>query len=316
MIDAAQRAVRRVAALDAGPLSQGLSAPNAARALREACDQVSAGLDAALHGWSDPPRSVGIVAAHGVFTSPLEWVALYAARGVAVRVKASARGPAFATEVARAFRAEGLDVTASTERHLPPVEALLAFGADETVAALRASVPAARFRGYGHRFSVAIVHDERRAEALADDVARYDTRGCFAPAAIFTFGDPAALARALVEAMAEAERRWPRGVVDPTLGPEWRRRVGLARVRGTATLGAAWAVLTMPSEHFTPVALPRMAVVHGVRDLRELHRYRPWFSSCATDDPTVAQGFLRVCAPGELQVPAFPRLHDGMPMTL
>jgi hypothetical protein len=259
---------------------------------------------------------VGIVAAHGVFTSPLEWMALYAAVGAAVRVKASARDPLFVAAVADAFRGEGLDVTASTDRHLPPVEALLAFGADETIAELRASVPAALFRGYGHRFSLAIVHDERQVEALADDVARYDTRGCFAPAAILTFGDPQRLARAVAEASAETERRWPRGMVDPALGPEWRRRVGLARVRGTATLDDAWAVLTMPIDHFTPVALPRMAVIHPVQDLAVLEPYRRWLSSCATDDPSCATAFPRVCAPGQLQVPAFPRRHDGLPMTI
>ncbi len=315
MMGAVLRAIATVRSFDAVPLSQGLSDENATRSLHEACDLVTAGLEAAIRNWRQPPRSVGIVAAHGVFTSPLEWMALYAARGVAVHVKASARDPAFVSETARAFRAEGLEVTASTDRHLPPVETVLAFGADETIAELRDSVPLDRFRGYGHRFSVAVVHDERAAEALADDHARYDTRGCFAPAAVFTLGDPERLARALAAAMAEAERRWPRGTVDPALGPEWRRRVGLARVRGTATLGEAWAVLTMPEEHFTPVALPRMAVVHGVRDLAALDPYRRWLSSCATDDPALPEGFLRVCAPGELQLPAFPRLHDGLPMT-
>lgn len=316
MIDAVRRAVANVRLLDAAPLSQGLSAANARRSLDEACDLVASGLEAGLRDWDDPPRSVGIVAAHGVFTSPLEWMALYAAAGTAVRAKASGRDPRFVTAAADAFRAEGLDVTASTDRHLPPVEALLAFGADETIAELRASVPAALFRGYGHRFSLAIVHDERHVEALADDVARYDTRGCFAPAAILTFGDPLRLARELAEASAETERRWPRGDVDPALGPEWRRRVGLARVRGTATLGDAWAVLTMPADHFTPVALPRMTVIHPVRDLSLLEPYRRWLSSCATDDPASATAFPRACAPGQLQVPAFPRLHDGLPMTI
>ena len=316
MIDAVRRAVASVRSLDAGPLSQGLSAANATRSLHEACDLVTAGLDAAVRDWGSPPASVGIVAAHGVFTSPLEWMALYAAAGAAVRVKASGRDPRFVTAAADAFRTEGLDVTASTDRHLPPVEALLAFGADETIAELRASVPAALFRGYGHRFSLAIVHDERHVEALADDVARYDTRGCFAPAAILTFGDPLQLARELAEASVETERRWPRGAVDPALGPEWRRRVGLARVRGTATLGDAWAVLTMPVEHFTPVALPRMTVIHPVRDLSVLEPYRRWLSSCATDDPSAGTAFPRVCTPGQLQLPAFPRLHDGLPMTI
>ena len=121
MIGAVRRAVANVRSLDAAPLSQGLSAANARRSLHEACDLVAAGLDAALRDWEDPPRSVGIVAAHGVFTSPLEWMALYAAAGAAVRVKASGRDPRFVTAAADAFRAEGLDVTASTDRHLPPI---------------------------------------------------------------------------------------------------------------------------------------------------------------------------------------------------
>jgi len=72
----------------------------------------------------------------------------------------------------------------------------------------------------------------------------------------------------------------------------------------------------MPVEHFTPVALPRMTVIHPVRDLSVLEPYRRWLSSCATDDPSAGTAFPRVCTPGQLQLPAFPRLHDGLPMTI
>src|SRR6185503_14820383 len=110
-----RRAIEAIRALDAAPLSQGLGEANAARCLRDACDDILAGLDRAIEGWTDPPRSVALVAAHGVFTSPLEWVALYAARGVPIHVKASARDPAFVEAMTRAFQNEGLAVSASTE---------------------------------------------------------------------------------------------------------------------------------------------------------------------------------------------------------
>ena len=72
----------------AAPLAQA-SAENAAECFRLACEPLRReALQRALAVPGRRPPDVTIAAAWGVFTSPLEWVALYAAAGMAVHLKA------------------------------------------------------------------------------------------------------------------------------------------------------------------------------------------------------------------------------------
>jgi hypothetical protein len=299
-----------------------LSPENAQACLHQAVRPLNAhSLEAALDEAGPLPSSVAIVTAYGVFTSPVEWVALALAGGAKVHIKAPSIDPALVRALAEDMSTEGLPVSWSTDRSLPDVDAVVAFGDDETVAAVAESMPAARSAQYGHRFSVGLVAGDpvEAAHVLALDVARYDTRGCMAPAAVFTTGDPSALAQALSSAMQNAEHQWPRGKVDPALGPEWRRRLGLARVVGQTYTGASWAVTSLPSTHFTPTTLPRMVTVHGVTDGAEFQSimapWKRWLSTCGTDAPDlVGTDFHRISALGWMQAPPFPRNHDGRPM--
>jgi hypothetical protein len=174
---------------------------------------------------------------------------------------------------------------------------------------------------YGHRFSLAWVTGDPHvaARALAVDIARYDTRGCMAPIAIFCTGDGIALGTALGAAMQETEHRWPRGTIDPSLGSEWRRRLGLARVLGHTWVGAQWAVSVTPAAYFSPVSLPRMGTIHPIKDEASLRRHlapwTPWLSTLGTDAENVTiNGIHRVCPLGWMQAPPIPRDHDGRPM--
>ena len=329
-VGAVLRGLARLRRRDATPLGQGLSAAGAAGALANAVGALDAqGFAAELGQPGRRPARVVIVVAYGVFTSPIEWCALLLAAGCAVHLKAPARDPALCLALAEDMRAEGLPCTASPDRSLPPCDKVLAFGGDAGVAAVAraAGVPVI---AHGHRLSVALTSgDPTLAHAWAWDAAWADTRGCLAPTALFCLGDPAPLVDALHEAMSVAEIAMPRGVCDAGLGPEWRRRVGLARREGRALEGAAHAVLQLPASRFLPVALPRMIVVHPVADGHALwHLLKPWaaqLSTLATDDwlrhwrdapqwwPVYA-AFPRLAHPGGLQRPPFPRRHDGMPM--
>jgi|GEM_PF-574672 len=76
---------------------------------------------------------------------------------------------------------------------LKECDAVIVYGTDETVEAVKRKTPAkVRFVERGHRFSVAIVDadfaDERTAELLALDVARFDQRGCLSPQVCFVMG--------------------------------------------------------------------------------------------------------------------------------
>lgn len=321
-VDAVLRALDRLRRIDPTPQSQGLS-PAGARAARDAA--ISAitrdGLARELGTPGRRPASVAVVVAYGVFTSPLEWAALFSAAGCRVHLKAPSRDPAFCRVLAEVLAAENLPVTAGTDRELSGYEAVVAFGDDASVEAVARATPQARHSLYGHRFSVAWIDDPLFAQAVAYDHALYDTRGCMAPVAVFTRGDPETVAEALAEAMDSMQNALPRGRVDPALGPEWRRRVGLARIRGSVREGEDWAVLVLPPESFTPASLPRMAVVHPVGEAGPDEILAPWrgrLSSLATEkiglDLPLFKWFPRICIPGTLQRPDFPRLHDGRPM--
>jgi hypothetical protein len=327
---AALRGLARLRGRDAEALGQGLSAAGAAAALGTAVSAISAeGLAAELATPGRRPGRVVIVVAYGVFTSPIEWCALLLAAGCAVHLKAPARDPALCLALAEDMRAEGLPCTASPDRRLPPCDKVLAFGGDAGVAAVAAG-SAAPVVQHGHRMSVLLTEgDPVLAHAWAWDAAWYDTRGCLAPTALFCLGDPGPLVEALHEAMGQAALAMPRGACDPGLGPEWRRRVGLARRLGRALVGEEHAVLQLPAGHFLPLALPRMIVVHAISDGHALHRLlQPWaanLSTLGTEDwlrhwrdarqwwPVYA-AFPRLAQPGALQRPPFPRRHDGLPM--
>lgn len=264
----------------------------------------------------DPLPGVVLVVARGPFTSPLEWLALYATLGLRVHLKLprDAAGPG--TAFARAFAREGLPVTASTDRDLGGFPAIVAMGGDQTAEELRRAWPQARLLAFGHRVSAAWVQvpddaEERRAlaRALAWDHLLYDTSGCMAPVAIFAAGDREALALDLDRALCEAP--WPRATLDPRLGPAWRERLGLARARGRAWVGAEHAVLLLPAEALPERALPRMACLLPA-DPTALARLP--LSSLAVAGPPPPVLAPRICAPGRLQTPEFPRRHDGVDM--
>lgn len=322
MLEPTLRALAALRASEAMPLGQGLSAENAAACLHQAIRPFNPHtLAAAVEAAGPVPNRVAIVVPAGVFTTPIEWVAIAVAAGAEVHLKAPATDPALCRRLTACFTAEGLPVTCSDERTLPPVDVILAFGRDSTIDDIAADFPEVPVIRYGHRFSLAFVggRPEAAAGPLVLDVARYDSRGCMAPTAVFTTVDPGALVSSLVPIMQQMEQRTPRGEVDPAFGPEWRRRLGLARVLGTATTGSAWAITVTPPDHYVPEALPRMINIHPVDDADHLRRtLAPWahqLSTLGTDDPTVMiPGIHRVCALGWMQAPTIPRKHDGRPM--
>ena len=189
-------------------VGQGLSLPNTRACLQAACDAITAnGLAKELETPGARPQQTAIVTAYGVFTSPLEWVAMMVAAGSAVHLKAPSQDAAFCTLIADCFRAEGLPVTTSTARQLGIFDAVIAFGDDESVANIKRETPHARHALYGHRFSVCVVGSESSlgqdvASAIARDHALYDTRGCMARLCVFAT-PRLALVRFALGAMAE-----------------------------------------------------------------------------------------------------------------
>ena len=322
MLEATLTALAQLRGTDAMALSQGLSSHNAEACLSQAIRPLTReGLSAAVHAAGELPASIAIVVPAGVFTTPIEWTAIAVAAGCRVHLKAPAADPALCRSMAAAFREAGAPVTWSTDRELPPVDAIVAFGADSTVDTIARAHPDTPMARYGHRFSLAFVGGDPSAAAgpLAADIACYDGRGCMAPAAVFTTGDPVLLAESLAPQMTSTQQRAPRGTVDGALGPEWRRRLGLAKITGQVWTGAQWAVTVSPAEHFVPVALPRMVNIHSIESHGALQvllaPWEAWLSTLGSDTPSLSlAGVHRVCRLGWMQAPSIPREHDGQIM--
>lgn len=315
--------------LDPTPFSEGLGPAHARVGWEAALGAITAeGLESELRTPGDRPRTVLLVAARGVFTAPLEWVVLALAAGAAVRWKAPTGAEALPAAVADAAQALDLPLEVHQGRSPGTPDAVIAFGSDQTVAALAAATPGARHALYGHRFSLGAVSEtceDDVLEGISRDAALYASRGCMAPAAVLVEGDPALLGPRLAAVHDQTLAALPGPPLPAAHGPEWRRRIALARRRGGVwTHGQATVVALDPAD-LTPTPLPGMIVLHGVRDGDHaralLAPWLPWLSSLALDPALRSGGWTalaaaahRSCAPGTLQVPPFPRRHDGRPM--
>ena len=202
----------------------------------------------------------------------------------------------------------------------------MAFGDDSTISDIEAQYPDTPKALFGHRFSVGIT-EEILPQILAWEVGSFDSRGCMAPVAVFCMTEITPHLDALAAAMTQCQRAMPRGQVDGAMGPEWRRRMGLART-GPGQEGEGWAITVLPSEYFEPVALPRMLSLIPVSGPEEVARVlAPWqdqLSTMGTDNllrryhaaiwKEIYGWFPRVVAMGQMQRPKLPRLHDGVEM--
>ena len=125
-------------------------------------------------------------------------------------------------------------------------DVVVAYGGDETVAALRGRTPVTtRFVAYHHRVSVAVVgvealgrpHAEASAASLAKAVAIFDQRGCVSPRVVYVEEggtvSPRAFASLLAQSLAGLGRDLPSGGLDRA------EASALHQVRGTAELVAA-----------------------------------------------------------------------------
>lgn len=306
----------RLAALDPTGWGTGLSADNARACWSGAvADLDPAALTAPVAGTK--PDAVLIVCSGNVFTAPLPWLLHLRARGVRVIAKPASGQEASVRAMAeviggvevRAWRGGDAEAEGAA---MAGVDGVMAFGGAEAMAEIGRRVPpGVVWLPFGPRFGVGVV-DTLDARAV-EDVALYDGHGCMSPAAYFARHADLDAAAAWMEA---AEARLPRGEVDPADAAAIRARVMLARAVGEKRTGPGWAVLRLPAAHFSPVALPRMLVVHPFEDIEEVRAaVAPWrdrLGTVATDLPGAYLGAARMCAPGRMQHPACGRFHDGV----
>ena len=186
-----------------------------------------------------PPRLVAVMGAGTVFPPAIVAATCALLLRSPVVIKSSSLEPVLAPLWARTLAECDPDLgslvtvlnwsrieTELTRALFEPAEAVVAFGDDDTMAALgQALPPGATLIGHGHKVSAAIltaralVADARGlARRLARDVAIYDQQGCLSPHTVFVIESAATPARdfaaLLAEELADLARQWPRGPLD------------------------------------------------------------------------------------------------------
>ena len=225
--------------------------------------------------------------------------------------------------------------------------ALTATGSDETLAAIRAQLPArVRFLGYGRRLSFGLVtrevlQPETVADIVtraADDVIAWNQQGCLSPHVFYVEErgkvDADVFANQLATELANREAAEPRGPISTTEAADIASRRALYETlsfhRGDVKLwqspgSTAWTVVYEHDLRFRVSCLNRFIFVKPMAhfaDLRQgLDEVRDHLSTAGIAAPPerskelarqlAAEGVLRLCPLGQMQNPPLPWRHDG-----
>lgn len=271
--------------------------------------------------------------------------------GSPVLVKPASRDPVTPGLVARSLEevdpelGGAVDVVAfsggddACVRTLLEADCVVVTGSDATVAAVAGHAdPSRRLVCYGHRLSVAVTGGQLRGAALGDamarlalDVALWDQLGCLSPIELYVLGggETAAddAADALAAALDTAERRWPRGAIDPRSAAaiayeraDAEMRAAAGRKAGVrASAGTRWTVVREDGPARRPAPLHRFVRVVPVPDpealeqaLRPLARHLAGIGVAGVGaDALPDLGPVRVCPLGTLQSPPLGWRDDG-----
>jgi hypothetical protein len=225
-------------------------------------------------------------------------------------------------------------------------DTVLAYGGNETLAALRQQLPVStRFLPHGHKLSVGLVsaaaldaqHLPGVARAAALDVVRYEQQGCYSPHAYYVARggrvSPREFALALAGELSALQHKFARrtlsleeaaSVAGWRQGQELRGQDGSVELIGDA--GAPWAVAYADQAGpLLPCALNRTVQVQAVASLAEtlplLAVQRDFLQTVgiaaspeelhALAEGLGLAGATRICALGQMTAPEAGWHHDG-----
>lgn len=203
------------------PLSTGLSPAGVDYALThclESCPE-PADLARICAATAEAPR-VHVVLSANVFTAPLRAIALGLASSERICVRASRREPVMA-ELLHAASEGQFEVVSAIDP--APGDHVWAYGADETLAEIAATLPrGVTYHAHGFGYGAALLdaatcHDAGAAQRLALDTVLFDQRGCLSPrfAVVHAPLDATlAFARSLAAALDDWQARLPLGSLD------------------------------------------------------------------------------------------------------
>ncbi len=277
-------------------------------------------LAASLPGLAVQPLLPALLARRPVLLKSASAEPLFAPSFLAALAR---REPRLANAVAAATWPGG--EAALEEPVLAGVERVIAYGGQEMLDDLGrrlGEIASAKLIAFGPKVSLGVVAaaaDLRAAaEGLARDVALFDQRGCLSVVAVYTDGDPQALAGRLARELAELGERWPPGPRDRFLS------AAVQHLRLDAEMRGLWHS-ELPLREGTVIVEPKPALkaspglrtvrVHPLTDLARLPEIlAPWQgklqgAALAGEgawalEPALARlGVSRCTAPGELQMP-------------
>ena len=229
-------------------------------------------------------------------------------------------------------------------------DCVTATGSDETLAAIRARLPAkTRFLGYGHRVSLGFVAHEvltgsygrQIVSRAADDVVAWNQLGCLSPHVIYvqTGGEasPEKFAELLADELERREQTEPRGGLPAETAAVIASRRGIYGVRAAHSPettqhwcsrdSTAWTVVYEADARFQLSCLNRFIYVKPVRDLAEaLQNTGAVLGRVSTVGLGAPEhrmeelalelarwGVTRACPLGRMQNPPLTWHHDGRP---
>lgn len=218
--------------------------------------------------------------------------------------------------------------------------AVLAYGADASIAAIRQLVPPeVRFLGHGHKISFAVVAaeaaTEQTARRLARDVAMYDQQGCVSPHMAFVERggplSPAGFAEACAAAFAQLQGEMPRAKLTLEEAAALRAARDEAEFTADAFHGSpgdlAWAVIHSETPAFLPSPLNRLLRTYAISSLSEVEGlvapHAAYLQTIAYAGPEARRlalaetlgrlGASRIAPIGQAQQPHPLWRHDGAP---
>jgi hypothetical protein len=269
-------------------------------------------------------------------------------------VKVSSRDPVFPALFVESLREVDVELAdcvavldwrreevALTETALAEADTVIAYGDDETIESLRKMTrPDARFLGYGHKLSFAVIAKEaltkenlpELVEAAAFDSSVYDQQGCLSPHAFYVEEggnvSPREFAAALAEEMAAYQARVPREHLTVEEAAQIAKLRGAYEFRSATdpTVASwasedtnAWLVIYEEDPMFTPSCLNRVVFVKPIKQMESIPKIMQRLASnlstvgiapmnerargLATE--LAKMGVNRMCAIGEMQRPKF-----------
>lgn len=237
--------------------------------------------------------------------------------------------------------------TASEHALFAEADTVLAYGGNETLAALRQQVPVGtRFLPHGHKLSAGLVSaaalDAQRAQATARaaalDVVRYEQQGCYSPHAFYVarggVTTPRDFAQALAGELAALQHKFarrPLTLEEAASVAAWRQGRELqgyasASVELLGDADTPWAVAYADQAGpLQPCALNRTVQVQAVDQLADavplLAAQRGYLQTVgiaaaphelhALAEPLGQAGATRLCALGRMTAPEAGWHHDG-----